>query len=91
MNKTPNFLESRKKEILQGDILFDTAEAAEYLKISIPKIYSLVRAKKIPFYKSGHSVYFFKSQLTHWINEGGLRGNQGHYISLTGGLGSNYI
>lgn len=35
-----------------------------------PTIYTLVRERKIPCYKSGKKLYFFEDELLDWISKG---------------------
>ncbi len=35
-----------------------------------PTIYTLVRERKIPCYKSGKKLYFFEDELLEWISKG---------------------
>lgn len=47
--------------------------AAEFTHLEEPTIYTLVRKKKIPFYKKNKRLYFFHSELQDWIKSGGSR------------------
>ena len=35
-----------------------------------PTVYTLVRERKIPCYKSGKKLYFFEDELLEWISKG---------------------
>jgi excisionase family DNA binding protein len=48
----------------------DTEEAASFVNIEIPTLYSFVQKKNIPFHKRGKKLYFFKSELNEWIKKG---------------------
>ena len=47
--------------------LMDINEASKYLKMSVPKIYSKVRSKNIPYYKFGRKLFFKKSDLDKYF------------------------
>jgi excisionase family DNA binding protein len=42
-------------------------EAAEFLRLSKPTIYGLTHRRKIPSYRQGKQLYFFKSELLVWL------------------------
>lgn len=50
--------------------LMTVAEAAEFLNLSVPTIYSLVHKGTIPTNKKGKRLYFLQSELTDWIKSG---------------------
>jgi excisionase family DNA binding protein len=45
-------------------------EAANYLNLAKQTIYGLTSKNEIPFLKRGKKLYFKKSELENWINEG---------------------
>jgi len=45
-------------------------EAAEYLKITVPALYTKVSRKEIPVNKPGKRLYFKRSDLQEWIKLG---------------------
>src|ERR1700760_967702 len=45
-------------------------EAAEFLKITLPALYTKVSRKEIPVSKPGKRLYFKRSELQEWINLG---------------------
>jgi excisionase family DNA binding protein len=45
-------------------------QASKILCKEIQTIYSLVRKKKIPFYKQGNQLYFFEDELLAYIEKG---------------------
>ena len=45
-------------------------EAAKYLNLANQTIYGLTSKNEIPFLKRGKKLYFKKSELENWINEG---------------------
>lgn len=52
------------------DDLLTISEAAKFLKLSIPTIYTKVSRKEIPVNKQGKRLYFYKSELADWIKTG---------------------
>lgn len=53
--------------------LLNVQEAAEFLKISVPAIYTKVSRREIPVSKPGRRLYFSKSKLIEWINASKLK------------------
>lgn len=51
------------------DPVLTVPEVAEYLKISISKVYHLVQRKQIPHLKIGRNVRIRESDLMKWISE----------------------
>lgn len=45
-------------------------QAGDFIKLTVPTIYSLVSRNNIPFSKKGKRLYFSKSDLSNWIKEG---------------------
>lgn len=45
-------------------------EAALYLSLSVPTIYTKVSKREIPFMKRGKRLYFSKPELLAYLNEG---------------------
>ncbi|HXB40698.1 MAG TPA: helix-turn-helix domain-containing protein [Bacteroidia bacterium] len=45
-------------------------EAAKFLNLAPQTIYGLTSKRDIPFLKRGKKLYFKKSELENWINEG---------------------
>lgn len=45
-------------------------EACDFLNLARPTIYSLTSKRKIPFIKKGKKLYFKKSDLEIWLNDG---------------------
>jgi excisionase family DNA binding protein len=48
-------------------------EAAAYLQISVPALYSLVSRRQIPVNKPGKRLYFLTTELDEWIKAGKLK------------------
>jgi excisionase family DNA binding protein len=51
----------------------DVAEAAEHLSCPKSRIYALVSARRIPFYKDGSRTLFRRNELDEWVRGGGGR------------------
>lgn len=51
-------------------IPIDISEACKIIGKAKPTIYTLVRERKIPCYKSGKKLYFFEDELLEWISKG---------------------
>lgn len=48
--------------------ILTTKEAAQFLKVSLPKLYQLkASVKDFPFHKVGEKVLFTKEELTQWL------------------------
>jgi len=45
-------------------------EAADFLDLAVPTVYSKVSRKEIPVNKKGKRLYFYKSELEEWIRQG---------------------
>ena len=58
-----------KPETPKTDFL-NLKEAAKYLNLANQTIYGLTSKNEIPFLKRGKKLYFKKSELENWINEG---------------------
>ena len=52
------------------DETMDVKQAAEYLKLKIPTVYSKVSRRELPFNKPGKNLHFLKSELFAWIQAG---------------------
>lgn len=59
----------------EADQLLTIDEAAEFIKLSKPTVYSLVSRKEIPHSKKGKRLYFSKQELKDWINSGRKKTN----------------
>jgi excisionase family DNA binding protein len=65
-NKAP---ESEDEE----ERLLNVREAARYLGDAVATLYGRTSKNEIPFYKRGKKVYFKKSELLAWIEEGRVK------------------
>jgi excisionase family DNA binding protein len=61
--------QTRKSETSKTEFL-NLKEAAQYLNLANQTIYGLTSKNEIPFLKRGKKLYFKKSELENWINEG---------------------
>lgn len=50
--------------------IMDIGAAAQYLKLSKPTVYGMVQKMKIPNYKRGKRLYFYKSDLDEYVMRG---------------------
>lgn len=48
----------------------DIEKACEIIGKAKPTVYTLVRTRQIPCYKSGKKLYFFEDELLEWIRNG---------------------
>jgi len=55
--------------------LLPVQEAADYLKITVAALYSLVSRRQIPVKKPGRRPYFLNIELDEWIRAGKLKTN----------------
>ncbi len=51
----------------QENQLLSITEAAEFLKVSVPALYTKVSRQEIPVSKPGKRLYFNKTELKKWI------------------------
>jgi excisionase family DNA binding protein len=61
------------------------AETAQYLGVHKSTMYKLTSARKIPFYKLGKSIFFYKKELDDWI------GNKSHHYRTMDDLASEQL
>ena len=59
----------------QPDQLLTIHEAAEFLKLTVPTMYSKVAKGEIPVMKRSKRLYFSKQELTDWIKAGRKKSN----------------
>ncbi len=52
-------------------VLMDIKEASAFVRKKVSSLYAYTSEKRIPFYKRGNTLYFFKDQLLKWIESGG--------------------
>jgi excisionase family DNA binding protein len=54
----------------EADQLLTIQQAAEFLNLSVPTLYTKVHNAEIPVYKKTKRLYFSKQELTDWIKAG---------------------
>lgn len=52
-------------------VLMDIREASTFVRKKVSSLYAYTSERRIPFYKRGNTLYFFKDQLIKWIEAGG--------------------
>jgi excisionase family DNA binding protein len=74
-----------KQLIIQGieqqahepqELLFTIQEAADFMRLSVPTIYSKVSKGELPSMKRGKRLYFSRSELMSYIKEGRRSSNE---------------
>lgn len=50
-------------------------EAADYVNLAVPTLYTLVNKRKIPYTKKGKRLYFSKMELKDWLWQGRKKTN----------------
>ncbi|MEI6880129.1 MAG: helix-turn-helix domain-containing protein [Bacteroidota bacterium] len=66
---------SRTEQTSDADELLTVKEAAKFLRLSAPTIYSLISKRDIPFQKRTKRVYFSKNDLLKYLREGRRKTN----------------
>ena len=51
-------------------VLLDIREASAFVRKKVSSLYAYTSERRIPFYKRGNTLYFFKDQLIKWIESG---------------------
>ena len=72
-------------------VLMDIREASAFVRKKVSSLYAYTSERRIPFYKRGNTLYFFKDQLIKWIEAGGswdLRIDPGGTGRLRGSSGN---
>ncbi|MFD2999296.1 helix-turn-helix domain-containing protein [Pontibacter toksunensis] len=62
-----------RQEQQKTDEIFDTAQAAAFLNVSVATMYTKVCNQELPVNKRGKRLYFYKSELEEWIKGGRKR------------------
>jgi excisionase family DNA binding protein len=77
VSKLHDKLESIEQLLLQQheqlpgqEELLTISQAAKFLNLSVPTIYSKVCRKELPVNKQGKRLYFYRSELTEWVKSG---------------------
>jgi len=70
VNHIENLLSGQPLQQPERDNLFTITQAAKFLNLAVPTLYSKVSRKEIPVNKQGKRLYFYKSELEDWIKQG---------------------
>lgn len=62
------FLEPQPQQ--ETDKFLTIQETADFLNLSVPTIYSKVQRRQLPYMKQGKRLYFSKTELTEYIEQG---------------------
>lgn len=63
-------VESQKTLLKEDKIPIGIDEACKLIGKAKPTVYTLVRKRILPSYKNGKKLYFFRSELLEWIENG---------------------
>jgi excisionase family DNA binding protein len=63
-------LEKNSEQHNQPNQLLTIQQAGEFLNLSVPTLYGYVQRAEIPVSKKGKRLYFSKSELLEWVQEG---------------------
>ncbi|MGC4034446.1 MAG: helix-turn-helix domain-containing protein [Chitinophagaceae bacterium] len=55
---------------VESEAIFNVKQASQFLDIAIQTLYGYTSNFTIPFFKKGKKLYFKKSDLIKWINDG---------------------
>ena len=58
------------KETANNDQFLNVQQAAEFLGLAVPTIYSKVSKRELPVMKRSKRLYFSKDELTNYLKEG---------------------
>ena len=64
-----------KKEEAPEDVIMTIQQAAEFLSLTVPTMYSKVSKGELPFMKRGKRLYFSRTELMEYIKEGRKKSN----------------
>ncbi|RLJ60774.1 AlpA family transcriptional regulator [Lacinutrix venerupis] len=67
VNKIANSSQNHQND---SEELLDVTQTSQLIKLTKPTLYGLVHKNKIPFYKKGKKLYFYKSEILKWIDSG---------------------
>ena len=77
-----DFLKEAVREVVQEALsgmtgappeIMDIKLAADFLRLKINTIYEKTSLKLIPHFKKGNKLYFYRSELQEWLNEGKVK------------------
>jgi len=78
-------LENRSKNFQRPrDDLLTIKEAAEFLSLSVPTLYTKVSRKEIPVNKRGKRLYFSTVELSEWVRSGRKKTTEEIYPQTNG-------
>jgi excisionase family DNA binding protein len=63
-------LNRSNENLVEQDQIFTIKQAAYFLKLSVPTLYSKVQRAEIPVSKKGKRLYFSRIELEQWIKTG---------------------
>jgi excisionase family DNA binding protein len=66
-------LQQKMEPNLEADELLTVQQAAVFLKLAVPTLYSLVSKSQVPVSKRRKRLYFSKQELTDWIKAGRIK------------------
>ncbi len=66
--------EEQSEQALSGELL-TVQDAANFLSLSVPTIYSKVSKRELPHMKRGKRLYFSRTELLEYIKEGRKKSN----------------
>ncbi len=69
------FIERQETPTEQPEQLLSIQQAAEFLSLSVPTLYSKVSKREIPVMKRGKRLYFSRTELLEYIKEGRKKSN----------------
>ncbi|MBB6238209.1 excisionase family DNA binding protein [Pedobacter sp. AK013] len=67
------------------DDLLTIRQAAEFLSLSVPTLYTKVSRKEIPVNKRGKRLYFSTVELSEWVRSGRNKITEEIYCTTNGG------
>lgn len=67
IEKMEEMLHELQPKEQQDNQLLSITEAAEFLKVTVPALYTKVSRQQIPVSKPGKRLYFNKTELKKWI------------------------
>lgn len=65
-----------KQQTEPQDQLFTTEEAAEFLSLAVPTIYSMCSRGELPHMKRSKRLYFSRKELTEYLQTGRKKSNK---------------
>ena len=53
--------------------ILDVKQAAEFLRLKVTTLYEKTSRKLVPHFKKGNKLYFNRTELEAWVNEGKVK------------------